>query len=97
MKGFIAGLALVGLMGVAHANSVEQRYNSSCTYCHGSGAAGAPVTHNQAQWKPRLEKGMDTLLKHTKEGFNAMPPKGMCNNCSDEEFRALIKFMSSKK
>jgi len=40
---------------------------------------------------------MDTLVKHVKEGFNAMPPKGMCNDCSDEEYRALIEYMSKSK
>ncbi|EKF73888.1 cytochrome c-type protein [Alcanivorax hongdengensis A-11-3] len=97
MKGFIAGLAMVATVGAAHGASVEDRYNSSCTFCHSTGAAGAPHSHNEAEWKPRLAKGMDTLLKHVKEGYNAMPPRGMCNDCSDEEYRALIKYMSKSK
>ena len=55
---------------------------------------GAPKTGDQAAWKPRLDKGMDTLVKHVKEGYNAMPPGGMCGDCSDEEYRALIEYMS---
>ncbi|HCE40737.1 c-type cytochrome [Alloalcanivorax profundimaris] len=97
MKGLIAGLALtlaLGLTTGAQADAVKERYDQSCTYCHSSGAAGAPKTGDQAAWKPRLEKGMDTLVKHVKEGYNAMPPGGMCGDCSDEEYRALIEYMS---
>jgi cytochrome c5 len=97
MKGFVAGLAMVLVTGAASAATVEERYNSSCTFCHSSGAAGAPISHDEAAWKPHLDKGMDTLVKHVKEGFNAMPPKGMCNDCSDEEYRALIEYMSKSK
>ena len=74
MKGFVAGLAMVLVTGAASAATVEERYNSSCTFCHSSGAAGAPISHDEAAWKPHLDKGMDTLVKHVKEGFNAMPP-----------------------
>lgn len=97
MKGLVAGFAMVLVMGAANAATVEERYNSSCTFCHSSGAAGAPISHDEAAWKPHLDKGMDTLVKHVKEGFNAMPPKGMCNDCSDEEYRALIEYMSKSK
>lgn len=97
MKGWVAGLVLVLTVGAAHAATVEERYNSSCTFCHSTGAAGAPKSHDVAAWKPRMEKGMDTMVKHAREGFNAMPPKGMCNDCSDEEYRALIEYMSEAK
>ena len=81
----------------AQAREAETLYNQSCIACHASGAAGAPKKGDAAAWKPRLAKGMDTLLKHTKEGINAMPPKGMCMDCTDEEFKALISFMSGAK
>jgi len=92
MKGLVAGIALIMMAGAASAATVEERYNSSCTFCHTSGAA-----HDEAAWKPLRAKGMDTLVKHVKEGFNAMPPKGMCNDCSDDEYRALIEYMSKSK
>ena len=62
MKGFVAGLAMVLVTGAASAATVEERYNSSCTFCHSSGAAGAPISHDEAAWKPHLDKGMDCLL-----------------------------------
>lgn len=94
-------LPLLVAIFVSHVQAADQavvdRYKKTCAVCHGSGAAGAPKTGNDAQWAPRLEKGMDTLVDHAKNGFNAMPAKGMCFDCSDEEFKALIEYMSTKQ
>jgi len=72
-------------------------YIQSCYSCHGTGAAGAPRTGNSGDWAPRLAKGMDTLLDHTINGFNGMPPLGMCMDCGEEEFVALINFMAGQE
>ena len=45
------------------AQDVQERYSKSCAVCHAAGAAGAPKTGDVAQWKPRLEKGMDVLVQ----------------------------------
>ncbi|MBZ2188762.1 c-type cytochrome [Alcanivorax sp. JB21] len=90
----IAAVSVLALSSAASAATVEERYNSSCVFCHASGAAGAPKTGDEAAWAPRLEKGMETLVKHTREGLNAMPPRGMCGDCSDDEYRALIEYMT---
>ena len=76
--------------------SLKSLYIQSCYGCHSSGAAGAPRSGNTEQWAPRLQKGMNTLLANTKSGVNSMPPKGMCMNCSDDDFRALILFLSGQ-
>lgn len=73
---------------------VEQQYNASCTFCHSTGAAGAPKTGDQAAWAPRLEKGMDALVESARNGIGGMPPMGMCNACTDEDFKSLIEYMS---
>nr|WP_081579191.1 cytochrome c5 family protein [Gayadomonas joobiniege] len=77
------------------ARSGEAIFNASCTACHSAGVLGAPKPGNAADWQPRLEKGMETLLKHAINGFNAMPPKGTCGDCSDEEIQAAIDYMTS--
>lgn len=64
-----------------------------CASCHGTGAAGAPKMGNKDDWAPRLAKGTDTLVKHATEGFNAMPPKGLCMDCSNEEIRAAVEYL----
>ena len=37
---------------------------------------------------------MEALLASVKNGLNAMPPRGMCFDCSDEEYMELITYMS---
>lgn len=93
MRKIIATAMLALLAGTASAG-IEDKYNQSCKFCHDTGAAGAPKKGDAAAWKPRLEKGMDTLVKHVREGFNAMPPMGMCNDCTDDQFRAMIEYMT---
>ncbi len=69
-------------------------YNASCAGCHGTGAAGAPKVGDKGAWGPRIAKGKPTLYKHAISGFNAMPPKGMCMTCSDDEIKAAVDFMA---
>ncbi|MBY6191591.1 c-type cytochrome [Microbulbifer agarilyticus] len=97
----ICSLAFVAcglvLGGHAQADSVEDKYKKSCHICHDTGVANAPKVHDVEAWKPRLDKGMDTLVNSIKNGLNAMPPGGMCADCSDEDYKALIEFMSKPK
>ncbi len=74
----------------------KEVYQASCFACHGTGAAGAPKIGDQAAWAPRIDKGMDTLMQHTLNGFNAMPPKGTCMACSDEDLKAAVEYMISE-
>jgi cytochrome c5 len=78
---------------VAHAAPDMDKYNKSCSVCHAAGVAGAPKVGDAAAWEPRLAKGMDNLLASIKNGLNAMPPKGMCFDCTDEEYKELINYM----
>ena len=39
---------------------------------------------------------MDTLVKHAYEGFNSMPAKGMCSDCSEEEIAAAVEYIVDK-
>jgi cytochrome c5 len=71
----------------------EQVYNSNCLACHGTGAAGAPKTGDAAAWAPRIAAGMDSMLANATSGLNAMPPKGLCMTCSDEELQGAIQYM----
>ena len=73
--------------------SGSEVYDAACMACHTTGAAGAPVIGNADQWGPRIEKGMDTLIDHAINGFNAMPAKGGCASCSDEEIVASIEYI----
>jgi cytochrome c5 len=69
------------------------QYERACLACHGVRSA-APLTGFAPAWAPRLAKGMDTLLQHARDGFNGMPAKGLCSDCSDADLQGLIAFMS---
>ncbi|SDZ56167.1 cytochrome c5 family protein [Pseudomonas sp. NFIX28] len=71
-------------------------YDSSCKLCHANPAAGAPLTGDVQAWQPRIAQGADTLLDHSINGYNGMPPMGLCVQCSEEQFLALIRFMSAQ-
>lgn len=75
------------------ARSGEAVFNQACSACHAGGVLGAPRVGNEGDWAERLPQGMDVLLQHTIEGYNAMPPRGACGNCSDEELQAAIEHM----
>ena len=79
------------------ARDAQTIFNQYCTACHTSGAAGAPKVHDVAAWQPRLAKGKAVLLADAKKGFKAMPPKGMCMDCSDAELSSTIEFMAKAK
>ncbi|KIN10329.1 c-type cytochrome [Vibrio mytili] len=69
-------------------------YGTFCIACHASGVSGAPKVGNADDWAPRIAQGKDVLLKHALEGFNAMPAKGTCMDCSDDEIAAAIDHMT---
>jgi cytochrome c5 len=74
--------------------SVESNFNKSCATCHNAGVAGAPKFGDAVAWAPRIEKGMDALYSSTINGLPpAMPQKGMCFSCSDDDLRALVDYM----
>ena len=76
--------------------SVEDNYNSSCSTCHVAGVAGAPKTGDVVAWEMRIAKGMDTLYGSVINGLPpAMPAKGMCFSCSDDDLKALVDYMVS--
>lgn len=88
-----AGVVLFSYNALA-AQDPEAVYNRSCAACHNGQLPMAPKKGDAAAWAPRLEKGMDTLVQHVINGFNAMPPRGLCMDCSAEDYQAVIEWMS---
>ncbi|PXX92297.1 cytochrome c5 family protein [Marinobacter vulgaris] len=68
-------------------------YDAACAACHASGAAGAPIMGDAGAWEGRVDKGLETLVSHAINGFNAMPAKGGCSSCSDEEIQVAVEYM----
>lgn len=77
--------------------TAEGTYKQNCAVCHDSGMAGAPKHGDADAWAARLaDKGMETLVHNAITGINAMPPKGMCMTCSDEDMAAMVQYISGQ-
>ncbi len=96
MRNILAVILCLGAAGVLAEPNMD-KYNKSCAVCHNTGAANAPKTGDAAAWEPRLAKGMEALLQSVNNGLNAMPPKGMCFDCTDDEYKELITYMATAK
>lgn len=73
-------------------------YQSSCRNCHSVAETGAPLTGDADAWQELLDDfGQDLLLQNVINGKAGMPPLGLCMECGEEEFLALIRFMASDK
>ncbi len=94
MKKVVLAAAVAAFAMAAQAQPNMEKYNKSCVVCHDQGVAGAPKTGDAAAWEPRMAKGMETLMASVKNGLNAMPPMGMCFDCTDDEYMDLIKYMA---
>ena len=78
--------------------SGPQVYNAACYLCHSApGVGGAPVLGDLAAWQPRVEQGLDTLVRHAIEGYMGeagfMPAKGGRVDLSDEEVTSAVEYM----
>ena len=89
-----AGLMALGTAMQAQADGAAI-YNTKCMACHASGAAGAPKLGDKEAWAPRIATGRDALIASVINGKNAMPPKGACMDCSDEDLAAAVDHMIS--
>ncbi len=78
-------------------STVAEIYDRSCRACHTDQESKAPLTGHSDAWRLRMEvRGIDGLTNSVRTGLEAMPPMGLCNDCSDENFRQLIEFMSKE-
>jgi cytochrome c5 len=89
-----AGLASTGA-ATGGPKDPEQVYQTYCFACHTTGANNAPVLGNAEAWAPRIAKGVDVLYDSAVNGFNnaAMPPKGLCMDCSNEDLQAVVDYL----
>lgn len=83
-----------------HKDEGKQIYEHFCASCHAPSPMiqlGAPKAGDSPVWAARLNQGVDTVLRHTYEGINAMPPRGGCFECTDEQLVLAIITMVSEK
>jgi len=74
-----------------------KRYKSMCFACHDTGASGAPKLGDKAAWDTRIKsQSLETVYKHAIEGYKAMPAKGGCVSCSDDEIKMAVDYIIDK-
>jgi cytochrome c5 len=82
--------------GGGGAKTADEIVASHCGACHTAGVLGAPKIGDSADWNKRASEqgGLDGLLAKAISGINAMPPKGTCADCSDDDLKGAIQKMS---
>ena len=75
------------------AQSGKAIYTNKCRACHDYGVAGAPRYGNSEVWAGRLTKGLDVLYKNSINGIRAMPARGGCYACSDDDIKAAVDYI----
>lgn len=90
------GVGAVAVAAGGAARTADDIVAKHCGACHTPGILGAPIIGDTAAWKARADKegGIDGILQTAIVGINAMPPKGTCADCSDDELREAIIKMS---
>ena len=73
-------------------------YDGACFVCHMAGVSGAPKLGDKAAWEKRIAKGRDALVQSSINGIagTAMPPRGTCAACSDDDLKAAVEYMVSQ-
>ena len=67
-----------------------------CSNCHAAKPLiniGAPRIGDDGDWELRMAQGLKVLFQHTAEGYHAMPPRGGCFECSDEQLNKAIRVL----
>jgi len=82
-----------GAAAPAAARSGADIVTQKCSMCHGPNPM-APKT--AADWQARVKAAgsIDNLVASATKGKGAMPPKGMCMDCTPDELKAAITELS---
>ncbi|OAI48026.1 hypothetical protein AYO45_05370 [Gammaproteobacteria bacterium SCGC AG-212-F23] len=71
-------------------------FTEYCSTCHGVPpkiAVHAPSIADKNYWNALKKLGLPYLLNNTITGKGAMPARGGCFECSDEQLRETIKYI----
>lgn len=91
----VIAASLFVMVGNASADG-KKIYETKCFTCHTSGVAGAPKLGDKAAWAPRIAAGDAAMMEIVIKGKGAMPPKGTCMDCSDEDLKGAVDYMVEK-
>lgn len=74
-------------------------FQEFCATCHAKRPIiniEAPRIGDKKSWQNLKRLGFDTLLKVTIKGAGAMPARGGCFECSDEQLKQAIEYILKK-
>ena len=83
----------VGEKEITKERTGEQVVKAQCVKCHEAGVGGAPRIGDRAAWTPRMEKGLDVLVRSAIRGHGGMPPRGGEADLTDSELRSAVLYM----
>ncbi|HZQ62340.1 MAG TPA: c-type cytochrome [Casimicrobiaceae bacterium] len=86
----------VSRTAAAAPRSGEAIVAAQCSQCHANGKGGAPKIGDREAWLPRLQQGMDTLVRSAINGHGGMPARGGKADLTDDELRNAIVYMFNK-
>ncbi len=82
------------LKGDPHAG--EKIFKEFCSACHASQPKidiHAPRINNKVVWHALGQLGLPALVKITATGVGAMPARGGCFECSDEQLSEAVEYI----
>lgn len=94
----LAGLNLFYITSLhAYLDEGKKVYQQSCAGCHETGTANAPLRSDTKHWQKRMQEAhnQSVLANSVIQGMGAMPPKGGCANCTEDEIRTSVAYMLS--
>ena len=75
----------------------ESIWATSCFRCHMYGSNGGTILSDKKYWDKAAEKGFESLYQSVWEGKRgeegAMPPKGLCSSCSEEQIEKSVLYL----
>lgn len=75
-------------------NNGKKIYDRFCVVCHRDGLVGAPKFQDEKAWKSRLSnRTINDLVVSALKGLNAMPAKGTCYECNEEDIKSAVEYM----
>jgi cytochrome c5 len=83
--------ALMKQLHTKKKNLGKEIYDHYCRVCHAKKpdiAIGAPKLGVKNDWDWRQKQGLKKMLEKSKTGFNNMPPRGVCFECSYKYMKA---------
>ena len=72
---------------------LQGTYQVFCFACHSTGLSGAPIPGDVEALGTRMEKGREEIIEIMNSGLNAMPPKGLCTTCTEDQLWELTQYM----